>query len=366
MPLSPFPPAPIPGSESFEVDAGKVLDAIPTLVDELNALQSDVSQKQADTSDAASAAALSKNAAVDSAAAAALSKTAAADSAAAAAISRNEASNAAGASATSAANAADSATLAADSDMSALESKNAAASSASGAANNATSAAASATSAASSATTATTKAAEATSAASAATAASAAINVTANVSAWSQSTAYAVGTVVYSSVNWQNYRRKVAGTTATDPSQDATNWEGVGFGPADIGSAPNQVPLNQFLGSMAYQSHPSVYIEGGVIQGQIRRRAPVIKTAAFTVADNEHWLICNGTASIAVTLPDAALNSGREIMLTNRAAFTVVSASSNVVPLAGGAAGTAILAATAGKCATLVSDGTNWIITQAN
>jgi hypothetical protein len=37
-----------------------------------------------------------------------------------------------------------------------------------------------------------------------------------------------------------------------------------------------------------------------------------------------------------------------------------------VVPLAGGAAGTAILAATAGKYATLVSDGTNWIITQAN
>lgn len=135
---------------------------------------------------------------------------------------------------------------------------------------------------------------------------------------------------------------------------------------SDIGTGPNQVPLNQFLGSMAYQSHLSVYIEGGVIQGQIRRRAPVTKTAAFTVADNEHWLICNGTASIPVILPDAATNLGREIMLTNRAAFTVVSASSNVVPLAGGAAGTAILAAAAGKYATLVSDGANWIITQAN
>lgn len=135
---------------------------------------------------------------------------------------------------------------------------------------------------------------------------------------------------------------------------------------SDIGTSPNQVPLNQFLGSMAYQSHEAVRISGGVVEGQIRRRAPVIKTAAFTVADNEHWLICNGTASIAVTLPDAATNMGREIMLTNRAAFTAVSASSNVVPLAGGAAGTAILAAAAGKYATLVSDGTNWIITQAN
>ena len=135
---------------------------------------------------------------------------------------------------------------------------------------------------------------------------------------------------------------------------------------SDIGTGPNQVPLNQFLGSLAFQSHLSVNIEGGIFQGQVRRRAPVTKTAAFTVSDLEHWLICNGTASISVTLPDAAINLGREIMLTNRAAFTVVSASSNVVPLAGGAAGTAILAAAAGKYATLVSDGTNWIITQAN
>jgi hypothetical protein len=41
-----------------------------------------------------------------------------------------------------------------------------------------------------------------------------------------------------------------------------------------------------------------------------------------------------------------------------------VSASSNVVPLAGGAAATAILQAVAGANATLVSDGTSWIITQ--
>jgi hypothetical protein len=47
-------------------------------------------------------------------------------------------------------------------------------------------------------------------------------------------------------------------------------------------------------------------------------------------------------------------------------AQTVDSASSNVVPLAGGAAGTAILTATAGKYAELVSDGTNWVIMSAN
>ena len=97
------------------------------------------------------------------------------------------------------------------------------------------------------------------------------------------------------------------------------------------------------------------------INGSLGRNAPVTKTASFTLAATENWLICNGTATITVTFPAASSWTGREVMIKNIAAFTVVSASSNVVPLVGGAAGTAILAATAGKWVTLVSDGTNWI-----
>ena len=101
--------------------------------------------------------------------------------------------------------------------------------------------------------------------------------------------------------------------------------------------------------------------------GAIGRAAPVIKTADFTVAATETWLINNkAAATCTVTLPSASTYTGREITITNRQAFTVVSASSNVVPIAGGAAGTAILAATAGKFATLVSDGTNWLILASN
>ena len=100
--------------------------------------------------------------------------------------------------------------------------------------------------------------------------------------------------------------------------------------------------------------------------GAIGRGAPVTKTGNFTLAITENWIICNGAASITVTLPAASSWTGREVMLKTIAAFTVVSASSNIVPLAGGAAGTAILAATAGRYATLVSDGTNWIIMEAN
>jgi hypothetical protein len=95
--------------------------------------------------------------------------------------------------------------------------------------------------------------------------------------------------------------------------------------------------------------------------------APVTKTADFTVAFTDQWLINNKAGSTCtVTLPSASDSIGRVLYLLNYQAQTVVSASSNVVPVTGGAAGTAILAATAGKWATLVSNGTNWVITQSN
>jgi hypothetical protein len=48
----------------------------------------------------------------------------------------------------------------------------------------------------------------------------------------------------------------------------------------------------------------------------------------------------------------------------NYQAQTLESASSNVVAIGGGAAGTSILLASAGDQSTLVSDGTNWIMMQ--
>ena len=93
--------------------------------------------------------------------------------------------------------------------------------------------------------------------------------------------------------------------------------------------------------------------------------APVTKTANFSVANGDTWLINNKSgSSCTVTLPTASTNSGRVLHFQNYQAQTLVSASSNVVPLVGGAAGTAILAAVAGDTATLVSDGINWIMTQ--
>lgn len=98
----------------------------------------------------------------------------------------------------------------------------------------------------------------------------------------------------------------------------------------------------------------------------LNRGAPVTKTTDFTVGVLEQDIISNRAATNTATLPTASDFPGREINLRTIQAFTVVSASSNVVPLAGGAAGTAILAATAGKWARLVSDGTNWQIMAGN
>ena len=93
--------------------------------------------------------------------------------------------------------------------------------------------------------------------------------------------------------------------------------------------------------------------------------APVTKTANFSVAAGETWLINNKSgSSCTVTLPAASSHIGRVLYFQNYQAQTLVSASSNVVPLVGGAAGTAILAAVAGETCTLVSDGSNWIMTQ--
>ena len=105
----------------------------------------------------------------------------------------------------------------------------------------------------------------------------------------------------------------------------------------------------------------------GVITEDIKSlsSAPVTKTTNFTVADGETWLINNKSgSSCTVTLPSAIANTGRVLHFQNYQAQTLVSASSNVMPLAGGAATTAILQAVAGANATLVSDGTNWVMTQ--
>ena len=97
--------------------------------------------------------------------------------------------------------------------------------------------------------------------------------------------------------------------------------------------------------------------------GLAARPAVATKTADFTVADTEGWLINNKSGSTCVvTLPDATLWAGRQLTFKNLQLQTVVSASSNVVPIGSTTPGTVILPLLVGAWATLVSDGTNWVI----
>lgn len=102
------------------------------------------------------------------------------------------------------------------------------------------------------------------------------------------------------------------------------------------------------------------------VTGSIGFGPPVTKTADFSLAATENDIICNKAGTLTITLPAASSWTGRRVTVRTITANTVVSASSNVVPAAGGAAGTAILAATAGKSCLLISDGTNWQIQLPN
>ena len=103
------------------------------------------------------------------------------------------------------------------------------------------------------------------------------------------------------------------------------------------------------------------------INGPLQRNAPVTKSTDFSVASTENWIIVdNGGGTTTVTLPTASSWTGREIMIKTVQAQTVVSASSNVYPLIGGSLSAAILSGTAGKWATLVSDGSYWVIMAGN
>ena len=104
-----------------------------------------------------------------------------------------------------------------------------------------------------------------------------------------------------------------------------------------------------------------------IINGWSLTKAPTVQTGAtYTVGAYDISVVANRAGTVTLTLPSASSSTGRKIRCVTQQNQTVVSASANVVPIVGGAAGTAILAATAGKWADIESDGTNWNITASN
>ena len=87
------------------------------------------------------------------------------------------------------------------------------------------------------------------------------------------------------------------------------------------------------------------------------------RTTDFTIDYVEGWIINNKSGSTCVvTLPDPTIWGGRVLNFKNLQAQTLVSDLNNVAPIGSATPGTAILPASVGAWATLVSDGTNWVI----
>lgn len=140
---------------------------------------------------------------------------------------------------------------------------------------------------------------------------------------------------------------------------DASDRQGIGITAGDVievGTGSARIDLKAAAIATA-----GLQVTGGMRanNGWLGTSSVVSAAATYTVLTTDNNLTFTG-AGCTVTLPAAGSFNGRELTLRTTVNNAVISASSNVIPLAGGGAGTAILAATAGSWATLVSDGANW------
>ena len=111
----------------------------------------------------------------------------------------------------------------------------------------------------------------------------------------------------------------------------------------------------------------SVLGENAWFNGSAINSTPSVQTvSSYTVATKDVAVIFDVAATSTLTLPVGSLFPGRRIRVVTRQARAVLSSQSNIIPITGGAATNAILAATAGKWADLESDGTYWVITASN
>lgn len=84
-------------------------------------------------------------------------------------------------------------------------------------------------------------------------------------------------------------------------------------------------------------------------------------SSSFTVLDDYMYMIVDWAGTVTITLPSVSTHKGRIIYIKTIQAQLVNSDASNVVPMAGGSPGNAILSAVDGQWVQLYCDGTNWI-----
>ena len=123
-------------------------------------------------------------------------------------------------------------------------------------------------------------------------------------------------------------------------------------------------PLQRGQASSSWTRNGAEADAATTLRGQFGDAKTVITTvtADYTVRTTDRYIINNRAATNTLTLPSAATCIGRPLSISTIQAQQVDSASSNVIPRAGGAAGTAILGASDGAWATLVATASGWQI----
>lgn len=134
----------------------------------------------------------------------------------------------------------------------------------------------------------------------------------------------------------------------------------------EIGNQHYGTDTIQVIEALTASNDVNIYAGNIINAGSLYETAITTVTAAtYTVASGggNRTIICNYAGAVTLTLP---LDAGLKLSLLNQTANTVISASSNVVPLGSTGVGTAILAATAGKWCELLCDGTKWYVIAGN
>ena len=174
-----------------------------------------------------------------------------------------------------------------------------------------------------------------------------------------------------------------AATTSVNGYLTSTDWNTFNSKGSGSVTSVSVVSANGFAGTVATSTTTPAITLTTSITGLLKGNGTAIsaavantdyvplstvltKTADYTITNTDMWIINNKTGSaLTLTFPAASSWTGRSITVKNMQAQLVNSASSNIVPLDSTTAGTAILLNVIGNWATMVSDGTNWVIMQA-
>jgi hypothetical protein len=162
------------------------------------------------------------------------------------------------------------------------------------------------------------------------------------------------------STDWTTFNNKGSGTVTAVSVVSANGFAGTSSG----GATPALTLSTSITGLLKGNG---TAISAAVANTDYVPLSTVLtKTADYTITNTDTWIINNKSGSaMTLTFPAASAWPGRYITVKNMQPQLVNSASSNIVPIDSTTAGTAILLAVVGNWATMVSDGTNWVIMQA-